>query len=403
MEPNRAGDVFAWTDANANNSLPLLGNTQLFQNSATMASATSPPTGPNQAGSSFRNITIIGDRLSAAAVNGLAFYGNTQFAYIDNIVIDFLKGRALYAGLADGVGKGNMEESVIQNVRFENDGQPNVGNPPNITPTMEITANSTSAHLSHGSNNLFLNNIRIFQSFGPGLWIHNGSSAISGNGSSIRMLNLKIEGSQISQTTGGGDLLKIGDTAGASYPSPGVGVSEVVGRNIVLDNPVLRYAALRVTGDMASDTQGYDIDGSIQGSSGSPGRGLQVETCQQCAFKFALNNTYDYNVTVGTDPVGNACTGSLIGAPGVIYDETEARAWRRRASIRWQAWQDCCFPRNGRRFRPRPRSKLRKEEAQLRSSLLFRDSDSRFERFRSPRSRSNRSTGAGVWQSWPRR
>jgi hypothetical protein len=137
--PNIAGDVLSWSNSNANLSLPALGNTQTFQNSGAA-------TGFNQGGGSFRNLSIFGDRLSTGgSQNALGFYGSTTFFYMDNVVIDYMKGRAIWAGApnTDTIPSGDFNESIIQNVRMEDD-----GNGP-TAPTMEITANGTYAgHLA---------------------------------------------------------------------------------------------------------------------------------------------------------------------------------------------------------------------------------------------------------------
>ena len=316
--PNIQGDVFAWIDCNQNSSIVSLGNTQTINNFGTVVGAGTA----NQAGASFRNITILGDRLSTQQQNGLVFYGPTQFAYIDNIVVDYLPGHGFYGGALDAAtgGGGEFTESIVQNARFEDDG----GNAPTSIPTFEITASGTS----EGSNTDSLTNIRIYQSIGPAFWLH---SAGMSNTRFFRMTNVFLEGSAVSSIVNGGDLMLLGDPAQAML---GSNVSDIVGRNIQLSNPVLNFAALRVTGaggsslaQKAAQAANIDIDGLINSAgANAPGRGLQVEVCTHCSFKFADNNTQDYNLVIGARVPPLPCTNSAIGSPaatgepGVTYD-----------------------------------------------------------------------------------
>lgn len=286
-------------------SLPQLGNTQTFGVNTSTSNA-------NQGSSSFRNITIIGDRLSAMRQMGLTFYGKTTFAYLDDIVISFMNGRALWAGAANnGGGFGDFNESVVQNARFEDDGATNFA-------TIEIT----SAGTAEGSNALNLHAIRIFQPFGPGIWIHNPStSTASNNARDIRLSDIMIEGSEVSRTSSGGDLLEIGDPAAS-----GNNVTNVIGRNILLVNPVQGFAAIRIAGDLPTDTFGIDITGSIVGALADPGRGVQVETCGGCSFKLAQNTAADYMLVVGRYSVSGTCKSSDIASPGIVYDGAGSEA-----------------------------------------------------------------------------
>src|SRR5437016_13181173 len=124
----------------------------------------------NQAGAAFRNITVIGDRLSTADQNALVFYGKTEFAYVDNCVVSYVRGHAFFAGARDSSGKGYFSESRLQNCHFDHSGD-GVSNP-----SVEITANGTTVN---ASTNLDLGNLRLFDSYGPGLWIH--QSAVTTN------------------------------------------------------------------------------------------------------------------------------------------------------------------------------------------------------------------------------
>jgi hypothetical protein len=319
--PNTGGDVFAWINSSANNSLPDLANTQLFSDIAGGDG--------NKGGSSFRNLTIIGNRLSRQPQNGLVFYGKTQFALIDNDVIDYLRGRAIWAGLAntDVKPNGDFNESIIQNSRFEHDGNTLSAGDSN-TAAVEIMATGPT----EGSNNLNLTSLRVYQTLGTGLWIHNGPGMLDPKGNAlpstraIRITGLKVEGSRLSHVAKSGDLLLLGDPAGSAYPTPGVGVSDVLLRNTELANPVLGYDAFHVEGDAPTDTGNIDYQGSISGG-GDFGRGAQIETCGQCIIKLSTNNTADYNLVIGQVPAGlGPCANANLANPGLIYDEIGGEA-----------------------------------------------------------------------------
>jgi hypothetical protein len=304
--PNFQGDMFALDDSNANNSIPDLANTMTFSDFGPSSNGNA-----NQGGSSFRNLMIVGDRLSAQPQNGIVFYGGTNFVHIDNVVIDFMIGRALYAGAADGgtVPSGNLSESVIQNLRLEEDGNGST------VPAMEITSYGTS----QGSNTDSFSNIRVYQPFGPGFQIHSNGTGQAANG--FRLINIFLEGSKLSATTSGGDLLLLGDAT----PSTGNSVGTVLGRNVQLVNPVIGHAALRITADAGTHATNIDIQGSITSTPNDLGRGVQVEACQECFVKMAGNGAVDYGLVVGANGtisagVASACTGSKLVSPGIIYD-----------------------------------------------------------------------------------
>ncbi len=186
--PNYGGDVLAFLDSNMNRSLVSLGNTQLFANTSPTTNPALVP-GPNMAGGGLRNLTITANRLSTKQQNAVVYYGTTEFVNIDNLVINYMNGYAIYAGAPDASGVGSLKESIIQNSRFEfsgsNSSTPGSSVPyPLVNPaaTIEITASGGSNN-TEGSNSVSFSNDRIYQPLGTAFWILNAANV--GNSSSI--------------------------------------------------------------------------------------------------------------------------------------------------------------------------------------------------------------------------
>jgi hypothetical protein len=305
-------DVFAWINSNANTSIPLLGNTQTFSDTQSGD--------PNQAGATFRNINVVGNRLSLQPQRALAFYGMTQFAYIDDVVVLYMNGGGIFGGGPNGAGTGTMAESVVQNARLEFDGSGTA------LPAMEFTSSGTA----EGPNNLNLVNDRIFQPIGTGFWLNVGSSAGSGI-SDIRILNLMIEGSGVGLVTTGGDLLEIGLPNTSGNPN----VQGLLGRNVELVNPPVGFAALHIAGGTFTtgsgnvpNAQKIDLAGFITSTGNNPdlGRGVEVDSCQQCRIELGTNTSADYNLAVGPptpSATGGVTCSATIGSPlGLIFDQS---------------------------------------------------------------------------------
>lgn len=299
--PQLSGDVFAWANANTSFANVNLGSTLLFSNSQ-------PMLGPNAAGSSFRNITIIGDRLAPVTQNGLVFYGITERAYIDNAAALYLNGSGFVGGMTMGTGitMASFKESVIQNLRLEHDGNRAGGID---TPAFEVTAAATE-----GSNGLFLSNIRLYQNYGTGMRLHAGSA--TANTRDIFINNLLIEGSNIDGLTAGGDLLEIDN---AQDPGP-ASVGSVMGRNVELVNPVPGFAALHLAKNSgAAVPSQIDIEGVIMDAT-MHGRGVAIDGCGQCSIKMLGNVTGDFGLLVGTPQAGGGCSSSTLPGPGLAFN-----------------------------------------------------------------------------------
>jgi hypothetical protein len=313
--PNVQGDVFAWVNANKNGAQPPFANTQNFTNPSTFF-------GGNLAGSSLRNITIIGNRASTEPQNGIMYYGVTDFAYVENCVVSYMPGRGFGGGmLTSTMTTSYFNESRVNNCHFDNDGATTVsGTTTTLTPSFEIY----TAGASDASNDDDMNQIRIFDSWGPGMWIHRDSNS---NGIDTRFIHIDnsiFEGSGMSAELAYGDLLEFGDATnyGADW-----NVANVYCNNLTLINPVLRYAALHVGSvpSSAGSTGFVQCSANVTSTPSSYGRGLQMESCGICEFKMANNNTVDYGLVVGTlNYSTNICGGS--DGSTVVYDGNGAES-----------------------------------------------------------------------------
>ena len=310
------GDVLSFVNSNSNSSLADYANTQTFSDLRFLGGHVTI-NDANQGGSGVRDISIIGNRLSVGVQNGIVYYGKTTWAYDDNIIVNFMNGRGFFGGAANSSFYGGFNESVVQNVRLEEDGNVIVsaGNPIMLIPAFEVSAVGSSAP-AEGANSDSISNIRIYQPLGPGMMIHNTSSVNAAR--LFRLNDILIEGGGASFTNLGGDLLMIGE------PSGNFGVSLIQGRNIELLNPKLGYAALDIVGSTSSSTYGIDIEGSISGTTtGGNGRGVQIQSCSGCRVLMDGNSSVDYNLVIGTPMAGGVCSGAQIGqfgTAGVIYD-----------------------------------------------------------------------------------
>ena len=286
VKPNLAGDVFAWVDSNKNGAQVPQGNTQTFSDISSGHF--------NQAGSSFRNISVFGNRASTALQNAIMFYGATQFAFMDNCSVSYMRGRAFGAGYQDNLGVGgDFNESRVENCHFDNSGDTGTALVPGSptlaatpVPAFEITATAATSgsNTIDGSNILDLTNLRLFDAWGVAMWLHPTSDPHSSM-RSMRLSDVKIEGSGMSQVSAGGDLLKIGN--GAPDATTTTNVSDILGRNIELVNPPIGNAAVHIaatTGNIGN-TGNIDIEGDIVGSGADVGRGLQIDGCASCSFQ----------------------------------------------------------------------------------------------------------------------
>jgi hypothetical protein len=135
-------DVFSWYDSNTSQSAGTLTNTQSFAGLHA-----------NQAGSSLRNLAIIGDRETVTEENGASFYGPTEALFVDNVAISYMRGHAIGSGYEDSNMLGNLSESRIVNSAFDNN-----GDGPSV-PTLDF-----DAYGANGPNNIDLANVSVVDS-----------------------------------------------------------------------------------------------------------------------------------------------------------------------------------------------------------------------------------------------
>ncbi len=310
--PNTAGDLFAWNDSNNNGSSIPFGNTQTFSDLSQH---------PNKGGSAVRYMTILGDRASTAEQNALAFYGPTSDLLIDDLRISYVKGRAIAAGLADTSNTGNLANARISNVYLDVDGDfaQSTGAP--------VAALDIGATGGPGSSGIDLLNLRFYDNFGTSLWLHAGPTATS-NTRRINILTAKGEESGFDSVAPPppnsiGDMVLLGDPNAGSFD-----VSDILGRGLELVNQAPYYPFLHIAGAAAPAAPAARFDlqffAEAAGATGF-GSGLQVDSCQQCAFHAITNNANGSQLQVGTLS-GTVCVGANLLAPGLTYDGGGAAA-----------------------------------------------------------------------------
>jgi hypothetical protein len=246
-----AGDVFAWSEA--------------------WAATTAGPT--------ISGLRILGDRTATTSQNAMVFYDRNDSVAIDNVEVDLLHGRALYAGVCRHAPQAYMREAHMRDLRFFKDGAPGL-------PVVEFS--SEGAGRTDATNEIAVSQIDIYGAADRSLVIRNGGS---GAVRSITLESLRIEGLESGQTHG--DLLTIGDRL-----MPGK-VNNIRLTDVELLDAAAGYAALRVTA--APNTAApYQI--SFQGAIGGGvprGEGIHIEAGRNSLFRLSAMHTLDTNVVIG--------------------------------------------------------------------------------------------------------
>ena len=275
VDPAYVGDLFSWSDAWFDGGLVFNGATydltKLY------------------VGARVANLSIIGNRSALAQQNAFVFYDRADAVNIENVTVNYLRGRCLSFGQMKTQPVAFMRESRFNNIRFFSCGDTN-------TPVWEDSASGTSAQTSE----TIISNVDIYAPYGPGFVIRNNSAGSTT--ADRRISNLRVEGLEGNPAGITADLMVLGGATDAGT------VAKIKVSGLELLNPYSGYAALRVTGSSATvRPTNIDVQGIITGVSGT-GYGLVVEAGRNMAFRFAGITTTQTNVTVGS----NTLVGSNI-------------------------------------------------------------------------------------------
>ncbi len=274
-----AGDIFSWSEAWMAQSYPFRGDTIDLSAQA--------------AGPIVKGISIVGVRSAPNIQNAFVFYDRVDFLTMDDVSVDYLRGRALYSGVRKQAPEAYLRESRLQNLRFFNDGD-------GQTAVVEFS----SAGNGDATNEIDVVNLDIYAPYGPGLVIRseNPKSAVR----AMKFSNLRIEGKEDNPGGIRADLLVIGDPVATGR------VSGIAFSLLELIDPYAGQAAMRLTASSPRfQPYGIRAEGIIGG--GKPaGRGLQIDAGRNSYFHFSDIHTNDTAISIAAPPM----TGDGIALDG---------------------------------------------------------------------------------------
>ena len=267
-----SGDVISFTDAWLGVNNPFNGATGVL-------------TGQH-ANPVLRGFTIAGDRTAPAQQNAVMFYDRADLVTMDDVAVQYLRGRGLASGLTKNQAQSYMRESRITNTRFFNAGSASA-------PVVEF--NSAGGAGTDASNEIDIDAMGIYAPYGTGFVIRNAGS---GTIRAIRATKLRVEGLETNPPGIAADLAVLGDPTLTGL------VTGVSLRQVQLLDPYAGQAALRVVA-AATASQPYTID--VQGLIGGgvpAGNGLVILAGRNMRFDMTDIYTTGTNVVVGPTSAG---------------------------------------------------------------------------------------------------
>jgi hypothetical protein len=278
-----SGDVFSWSDANAETDA---------------GDADSSPEPDDGARVKIEGIRIVGNRTTTQVQNAFVFYDHADRVLMRNVDVFYLTGRALYSGVSQRTSQSYMTRSSFYSLRFFNCGSAGIA-------TVDFNSHGGGA----GTSDVSVNALDIFAPFGAGVVIHSDGPTIH----AIRFSKLRIEGLQ--HATIPSDLLQIGDASLSGN------VNHIDFEQTDLIDLYFGFAAIRVTAPSLSSAP-YDVryEGFIGG--GAPdGKGVVIDAGRSLFLKLRGIHTTDVNVTVASS--------ATVGGPIVLNGFGQESAWTR--------------------------------------------------------------------------
>ncbi|HEX3429560.1 MAG TPA: hypothetical protein VHT03_01630 [Rhizomicrobium sp.] len=309
--PNSAGDMVDVAGCNKRG-LQHFGGGLLYDD----------PTSGTTAGCGIVGILFSGVRESTQHQNAVMSGGECNWCTLDVYCFN-MRGRCIGTN-ADASGNAGWGESQVD-YRAENMGdvdQNDGGGHVMHYPSVDLTA------LGGGSNNNLRvgcnNQARVYRSFGRSVYI---ADEAAGNAHNIWIcLGAHSEGSSMFGTGAGGNLLQLGDNAGATtdWPKLGGGVVSGVDGNIShvsvwgdYTNP--QYGTAAILSYNGNDIKGFV---SIGGTNEALGRGIDNENCTGCSISVTHISANDYGYTLGGGGSGNSL--NAYGSEASVAQNIEA-------------------------------------------------------------------------------
>jgi hypothetical protein len=251
IDPEFSGDLFSWSEA-------------------------WEPTTP---GPSAHGIGIIGSSETKNIQNAFVFYDRNDRVFFDDIEVNHVHGRALYAGTTKNAPQAYIRESHFRSLRFFRDGAPGV-------PVVEFSSIGNGD--TDATNEISVSQLDIYGAADSGLVIRN-----QGNGKvrDLTFESLRIEG--LESGDGKADLLDIGDLTSAGN------VNNIRLTDVELIDPQRGTCAMRITAPPGMPVP-YQItfQGLIGG--GAPyGDGLCIDAGRTSTFRFSGVHTLGKNIVIG--------------------------------------------------------------------------------------------------------
>ncbi len=255
LDDSFAGDLFTWSEAWV---------------------PTTP--GPTAVG-----LDIEGSRSPRGQQNAFVFYDRNDQVFLDQIVVNHLRGRALYSGVSRHVPQAYMRESHLRSLRFFDDGAPGV-------PVVEFSSEGVASAQGRpdASNEIRMSQVDIYGALGPSLVIRNGGDGLV---RSITIDQLRIEGTENGTTAA--DLLVIGD------PVMKGGVAGISFTSLELVDPYQGFAAMRLTAAPGTAAPYLISAQGIIGGGLPHGEGLRIDAGRTSDFHFSNIHTEGTNVVIG--------------------------------------------------------------------------------------------------------
>ena len=230
------------------------------------------------AGPRVQGLRIMGCTKSEKIANALVFYDRIDKAFIDDVEIDDFRGRALYSGIVKHTSQAYMRESQMRNLRFFNDGAPDVS---------VLEFNSQGETGVDGTNEVSVSQLDIYGSNGPSITIKNESA---GSVRDLTFSSTRIEGKESGNVKA--DLIDI------SQANSGGSLHSISLFGLELIDPYIGYAAMRISSTTGPAPYNINVYGWIGG--GVPrGQGLQIDAGRSSQFHFSAMHTYGTNFVIG--------------------------------------------------------------------------------------------------------
>lgn len=272
VDPVLSGDVLSWSECWFKSNF---GSTLV--------------TLPISTGVTVSGISLYGSRSSPNVQNGLAFYDRNDGVKLEDVECVCLTGRALSSGIIKNQVQAYLRESRLRDLRFFSCGGAS-------SPVVEFN----SAGTGDASNEISVENLDVFASYGPGLVIRN-SNASNGGVRDLKFSRIRIEGLQNGVTAA--DLLQIGDPALSGL------VSNLSFSQAELIDPYTGFSALAFYAASLAAAPSQVLFEGLVGGGAANGGGVNIQAGRNITLKLLGMHSTATNLTVAST---TKCAGPIL-------------------------------------------------------------------------------------------